>query len=419
MQIFQGSALRARYPYQSVPCLYRHYQALPIGPHAIPTGLGGSQGNTKLCLSPDAPHDQPMTSPFSNSLAVSAPRTHPFTLPMGLKYEFRTGCSFFAKRPGRSFPSPFNSASSPPLPVNFKDAFRNFHFRFQRSLDRNSGVSRTGEGLALPLVPTQDDALGFLRGTTNGDDAIVTSPCYIGVADGVGAWNTRPQGYAALWSRLILHFWALETEQQIFRFNNASRTSASVFTPQPSIVALQASYETTTALAKSAPFFGTTTACLALLLPPTTLLLTNVGDSQAFLFRPSESKFVAHTQEQWHWFDCPRQLGTNSPDTPEGVAKVVEVIVKEGDLVLIATDGLMDNLWEAEISRELVKWVERGEGEGHMAEELVQKAQNVAADPWGLSPYMERAVDQGLGIEGGKWDDISVIVARCQKRSDV
>ncbi|RPB27189.1 protein serine/threonine phosphatase 2C [Terfezia boudieri ATCC MYA-4762] len=298
-----------------------------------------------------------------------------------------------------------------------RDAFRNFHFN--RSLSRNSDVDGAGGRIPMPLVPTQEDAIGFLRGITNGDDAVVSSPYYIGVADGVGAWNTRPQGHAALWSRLILHFWALETEQQVLRFNSCNyeplSEDNSLLSP---ISALQASYETSTAITKPFPFLGTTTACLALLLPPTTLLLTNVGDSQAFVFRPSEGKFIARTEEQWHWFDCPRQLGTNSPDTPEGVGKVVDVQVEEGDLVLVATDGLVDNLWEAEIVRELTQLVETGEKEEQMAEKLVQKAKSVAEDPWGLSPYMERAVEQGLGIEGGKWDDISVVIARCQRRPE-
>lgn len=294
-----------------------------------------------------------------------------------------------------------------------RDAFRNFHFN--RFLSQSSDVDCVEGHIPMPLIPTQKDALGVLRGITNGDDAVVSSPYYIGVADGVGAWNTRPQGHAALWSRLILHFWALEVEQQVLRFNSSSYEDNSLLSP---ISALQASYKTTTAITKPSPFLGTTTACLALLLPPNTLLLTNVGDSQAFVFRPSEGKFIARTEEQWHWFDCPRQLGTNSPDTPEGVGKVVDVQVEEGDLVLVATDGLMDNLWETEVVQELTQWVEAGEGEEQMAEKLVQKAKSVAGDPWGLSPYMERAVEQGLGIEGGKWDDISVVVAQCRRRPE-
>ena len=274
-----------------------------------------------------------------------------------------------------------------------------------------------GAGVSLPTIPTVDDAVGYFRGVTNGDDAIVFSSYYIGVADGVGAWNTRPQGHAALWSRLILHFWALETEQQVLRANSSSSDNEGSFISPLS--ALQASYETTTALTKSYSIVGTTTACLALLIPPATLLLTNVGDSQAFVFRPSEGKFIARTEEQWHWFDCPRQLGTNSPDTPVGVGQVVEVQMEEGDVVIVATDGLMDNLWEAEVVQDLTGWAEEGDAEGHMAERLVERAKKVAGDPWGLSPYMERAVEQGLGIEGGKWDDISVIVARCQRREGV
>lgn len=46
-----------------------------------------------------------------------------------------------------------------------------------------------------------------------------------------------------------------------------------------------------------------------------------------------------------------------------------------------------------------------------LAERLVRAAKKVAIDPFGESPYMERAIDEGLSIEGGKWDDISVVTA--------
>lgn len=401
--------LRAR---QHLHTLLSHHRCLQTLPFRPPT-QGRYVNNPQPCALSEDSSSHPISS-TANNLTVSAPRTHPSILPTGLKYEFHTGSSFFAKRPSRPFPPPFNSTSPPDSTSLFRDAFRNFHFnnayhRYSGDLERQ---------VAAPLTPTEEDALGFLRGVTNGDDAVVYSPYYLGVADGVGAWNTRPQGHAALWSRLVLHFWALGTEQQILRYDNmTSPPPANDDSIRSPISALQASYESTIAVTTPLPLLGTTTACLATLLPPTTLLLTNVGDSQAFVFRPSEGKFIARTEEQWHWFDCPRQLGTNSPDTPVGVGKVVEVQIEDGDLVLLATDGLMDNLWETEVVRELVGCLEAGEGEGVMAEKLVEKAKSVAGDPWGLSPYMERAVEQGLGIEGGKWDDISVLVARCQKRS--
>ena len=37
----------------------------------------------------------------------------------------------------------------------------------------------------------------------------------MGANDGVGAWATREKGHAALWSRLIIHFWALEAEAYV------------------------------------------------------------------------------------------------------------------------------------------------------------------------------------------------------------
>jgi hypothetical protein len=51
-----------------------------------------------------------------------------------------------------------------------------------------------------------------------------------------------------------------------------------------------------------------------------------------------------------------------------------------------------------------------------VAEELVHAARVIAEDPFAESPYMEKAVDEGLGIEGGKLDDISVVAALCRRR---
>jgi hypothetical protein len=36
-----------------------------------------------------------------------------------------------------------------------------------------------------------------------------------GVADGVGAWNTKEKGRPGLWARLLMHYWALECEERM------------------------------------------------------------------------------------------------------------------------------------------------------------------------------------------------------------
>ncbi|KAI0139990.1 hypothetical protein F4776DRAFT_570602 [Hypoxylon sp. NC0597] len=149
------------------------------------------------------------------------------------------------------------------------------------------------------------------------------------------------------------------------------------------------------------------------------LYVTNLGDSQVMVIRPSGQEMVYKSKEQWHWFDCPRQLGTNSPDTPIQNAVLDTVEIKEGDVVLAMTDGVIDNLWAHEIVENVTDSVKRWEaGEGgqasgprkdganggmtFVAQELVNAAKQIATDPFAESPFMERAIEEGLASAGGR-----------------
>ena len=154
------------------------------------------------------------------------------------------------------------------------------------------------------------------------------------------------------------------------------------------------------------------------------LYVTNLGDSQVMVVRPSTRAIVYKSTEQWHWFDCPRQLGTNSPDTPRTIAVVDEVPIQEGDVVLAMSDGVIDNLWSHEISEKVCECIEKwraGEVKvsksalrgsvldndagmmGFVAEELMEAAKAIALDPYAESPFMEHAIEEGLASEGGKF----------------
>lgn len=189
------------------------------------------------------------------------------------------------------------------------------------------------------------------------------------------------------------------------------------------------------------------------------LYVTNLGDSQVMVIRPGSGELVFKTAEQWHWFDCPRQLGTNSPDTPTQNAVLDKVSIEEGDVVLAMSDGVIDNLWSHEIvdnvNSSLKRWGSgegRGRGRarrpgdvgdegamGYVASELMQAAKTIAQDPFAESPFMEHAIEEGLPSEGGellgrpaadamimtwltratgKLDDISVVAARCMRNND-
>ncbi|KAF2858692.1 hypothetical protein K470DRAFT_192565, partial [Piedraia hortae CBS 480.64] len=245
------------------------------------------------------------------------------------------------------------------------------------------------------------------RGISVGDDALIASHNFLGANDGVGAWATKQNGRAPLWSRLLLHFWAAAIDT-----DDGTDGSAA-----PRL--LQSAYDITKEGLAKGGWLGTTTTSLARLVnngAVAELEVTHLGDSKIMLIRPvAQEPIVFQTAEQWHFFDCPRQLGTNSPDTPLVNAVVTRMAVKEGDVVVAMTDGVTDNLWGHEVAS-IVAEREESNSNGDSVEDtalsIVTAARNVAKDPFALSPFMERAVEEGLAAEGGKLDDISVVVAR-------
>ncbi|KAF2467566.1 uncharacterized protein BDR25DRAFT_234468 [Lindgomyces ingoldianus] len=322
-------------------------------------------------------------------------------------FYFEAGYALYAKRPSRPFPPPFLSYPS----TSFTEPLSTHN----RSRDRRSYVN--GE---------------MIRGVTNGDDAVLVSDSFIGANDGVGAWAAKERGHAALWSRLVLHFWALAAERA--KFGEGTE-------PDPVSYLQKAFDQTKQATSEPNEWFGTTTASAALIGADNStpahpiLYVTQLGDSQILVLRPSSKEVIFKTTEQWHWFDCPRQLGTNSPDTPTNNAVMDRIEIEEDDVVLAMTDGVVDNLWEHEVVQNVVdsmeKWknvasksedgkelVEQTHADGmrFVAQELVNAARTIAEDPFAESPYMEKAVDEGLSIEGGKLDDISVVAAQCKRR---
>ncbi|KAI9734224.1 MAG: hypothetical protein M1834_002326 [Cirrosporium novae-zelandiae] len=324
-------------------------------------------------------------------------------------FYFETGYALVAKRPSRPFPPPF---SSPPS-GSFSDPLTTHSY----NKDRRYMVN--GE---------------LIRGLTNGDDAVLVEENFLGANDGVGAWATRPKGHAALWSRLILHFWALEAEKDL-----SSRLAKSPSTEPDPVAYLQSAFEQTkSATSSPSEWLGTTTACAALLhytkktSPEALLYVTNLGDSQVLVIRPPDPTVIYKSKEQWHWFDCPRQLGTNSPDTPVQNAVMDRILIQENDVVLAVSDGVIDNLWSHEIAQNIVdsihKWEsgtgkatgDRAGGAGggmqYVAQQLCAAARMIAEDPFAESPFMEKAVEEGLALEGGKMDDISVVAGLCKKR---
>lgn len=310
-------------------------------------------------------------------------------------FYFDAGYGCYAKRPSRPFPPPFLSPPS----GSFSDPLSTH----DRSRDRRPHVN--GD---------------MIRGITNGDDAVLAEKHFIGANDGVGAWAQKDRGHAALWSRLVLHFWALETDLE------------EALDP---IGCLQRAFENTQRATTETKWDGTTTASGAHLYfdgDSPILYATNIGDSQIMVVRPSakeQEQVIYKSEGQWHWFDCPYQLGTNSVDTPTKDAKVDKIDIQVGDVVLAMSDGVPDNLWDYEVAAKVVASMQEYERGAvnksqdsplslmqFVAQEVVDRARYIAEDPYAESPYMERAIEEGVPAEGGKIDDISVVAAICRRK---
>lgn len=92
------------------------------------------------------------------------------------------------------------------------------------------------------------------------------------------------------------------------------------------------------------------------------------------------------------------------------------VELQEDDVVLAMTDGVVDNLWEHEVVTSVLESMGKWSGDSEkdteqqtyadgmrfVAQQLVNAAKVIAQDPFAESPYMEKAIDEGLSVEGGE-----------------
>ncbi|KAI4323031.1 hypothetical protein L6164_022670 [Bauhinia variegata] len=152
---------------------------------------------------------------------------------------------------------------------------------------------------------------------------------------------------------------------------------------------------------------GSSTACIITLTDRRFLRATHVGDSGFLLFR--NNMIVNQSQAQKISFDCPFQLGMKrSP--PECAIKTGYFAIP-GDILVLGTGGLFDNLYPNQIEsilREKNGEILKPEELARTISELAYNASmNIVAD----SPFARASQEAGKSHKGGKIDDITVVVA--------
>ncbi|KIW20128.1 hypothetical protein PV08_00703 [Exophiala spinifera] len=213
------------------------------------------------------------------------------------------------------------------------------------------------------FIPGGNDALGLQRGSTIqekrsqrpdsgqdayfvarvGQDSHVTA---FAVADGVGGWTEHGIDPADFSHGLCSHM--VETAQS---WNQAERLG-----PQQ---LLQLGYEKV----KNDPAIkaGGTTACVAVAEPDGRMRIANLGDSGFLQLRLGTVH--QYSNPQTHAFNTPYQMSMTPPeilaqamifggmplnDEPDK-ADVADHVLRHGDVLILATDGVWDNLNSQEI----------------------------------------------------------------------
>ncbi|CAK0875941.1 unnamed protein product [Prorocentrum cordatum] len=183
--------------------------------------------------------------------------------------------------------------------------------------------------------------------------------------------------------------------------------------------------------------------------------VANVGDSGLRQIRREPgggARVVARTREQQHCFNCPFQLSSLPSEAgggagrrrarpeavqagillqdPPSAAELYSFSAEEGDLIVLATDGLYDNLWDSELcelaalaaspleaqqayceARAALRGPAPSTDPGKLAAAIAHAAFYRARDPAASTPFQEHAREHGLVHAGGKMDDITVVCA--------
>ncbi|CAI7781335.1 unnamed protein product [Closterium sp. NIES-53] len=220
-----------------------------------------------------------------------------------------------------------------------------------------------------------------------GEDAFfILDGAAVGVADGVGGWAEIGVD-AGLYARELMGHVQRAVEDEPKGGADPMRV-------------LERAHSSTAS-------YGSSTACVAVL-QADQLQAANLGDSGFLIIRHGHAIFKSPSQQ--HDFNFPFQLGSEGGDSPLS-ADVYSLPVAPGDVVVMGTDGLFDNVFDNEVSSLVSHALLRGLSPQSTAEHLAALARDRALDRFRLSPFARAAQEAGYRYIGGKLDDITVVVS--------
>ncbi|CAH1761984.1 14191_t:CDS:2 [Entrophospora sp. SA101] len=271
-----------------------------------------------------------------------------------------------------------------------------------------SGIPKNSERL-VSTIPN-----GSYSSIACGEDSFFRRHDSLGVADGVGGWkNIKPSSPvvvdSSLYSRKLMHYSLTEIEKYHNNFGKDQFFNHDNF--QPGNI-MQASYEKTLRDCTMEGIIGSSTALIAIL-HGDELRIANLGDCGIGVIR--QNGFIFCNEEQQNSFNYPYQLGSGSPNTPKKDAQTFTIKIQYGDIIVMGSDGLFDNLYKDDILDEIIHFSSIKGGlkvdPQIISDTLAWRAKEASEDANYESPFESRATEEGLYFAGGKKDDISILIA--------
>jgi protein phosphatase PTC7 len=241
------------------------------------------------------------------------------------------------------------------------------------------------------------------------------SNCHVlAVADGVFEWSLKGIDAGEYSRSLINHALSTVEENGIQLTSHDHNNSANL---------LHTAWENVT----SESVLGSCTACFTTIdLKQGILDCANLGDSALLVVGANEGDKVLklRTPAQEHTFGCPYQLGHHDTASEPTDAMGVQFQVGDGDVIVLGTDGLFDNLDDQSIADLVLASIagatttkqKRGLGRV-MAQTLTKHAFDASMSmkregrTQRVTPYSIAAQEEfDMIFNGGKKDDITVVV---------
>lgn len=236
------------------------------------------------------------------------------------------------------------------------------------------------------------DVQRVLCSTGCGEDSLFTGRNALCVADGVGGWGNTPGADSAKVSRLLTHYCSLKIDE-----NRRDEVHS-----HPTHVVKHAIEKT-----QSHKIMGTATFCLVVF-EGETAYTYNIGDSGYILIR--DGTVVKRSKETTWAFNAPEQIGYPPRSSSHHVKKAFtdEFQVKSGDIFVLMTDGVLDNLFEEELLEIVNK--DSSSSPQSLADKIAKNALHHSRDKTRYSPFSKAAESYNKRYPGGKEDDIAVVV---------